>query len=294
MSWSAWLALVLLALLIIVPLAAHYTFRRRVRHEMATMLAEAAPVRHGASVAKDASSPPPLQATDIAGLPDPVRAWLTACGAVGRLLINAARFTQEGAIRTQPSQPWMPMRAIQYYTVNPPGLIWSVMVRPLPILWIAGRDLYHHGRGRMLIKVLSLVRVVDAEGPEMDQGSLLRFLIEMMLVPSVAVADYVRWEPVDGRRARAVMTYAGVTADLVIEFGSDALPARATAKRYYDGGSQGFSLMDWEVVATEPREVHGLRSPTQVEVIWHTPEGAFPYFRGRIETTYDVGPEPEF
>ena len=52
-----------------------------------------------------------------------------------------------------------------------------------PLMAVVGRDKYVNGRGEMLIKILGLLPVVDARGPEMDQGTMLRYLAEMTWFP---------------------------------------------------------------------------------------------------------------
>ena len=75
--------------------------------------------------------------------------------------------------------------------------------------------MYFQGRGSMLIKLLSAVKVVDATGHEMDQGSLVRYLAEMPWFPTSLLPSggLVKWEPVDGDSARAIMK----DGDLTIE-----------------------------------------------------------------------------
>ena len=44
----------------------------------------------------------------------------------------------------------------------------------VPLIYFAGRDKYAEGRGHMLIKLFSLIKVADAGGKEVDQGTLPR------------------------------------------------------------------------------------------------------------------------
>ena len=50
---------------------------------------------------------------------------------------------------------------------------------------------------------------VDAKGKEIDQGALLRYLGEIVWVPSAALSDYITWEEMDSTTARATMSYEG-------------------------------------------------------------------------------------
>ena len=73
-----------------------------------------------------------------------------------------------------------------------PEFIWRVRVQMMHVLPVAGRDSYVDGRGRMLIKLGSVVPVVDAADEKIDQGALLRFLGEIVWFPAAALSPYIR------------------------------------------------------------------------------------------------------
>ena len=87
---------------------------------------------------------------------------------------------------------WMPVVAEQHVRIDRPGFVWTADVAAGPFLRLAGRVSYREGTGRMRILAQSLIPVVDAQGPQTDQGTLLRFLAELVWYPSAALAD---WRP---------------------------------------------------------------------------------------------------
>jgi hypothetical protein len=101
-------------------------------------------------------------------------------------------------------------RAVQYFATGKPGFIWNARVDMMPLLTLAGRDKYADGKGNMLIKVLGIMPIVDATGPETDQGAMHRYLGEMIWFPSAALEPYITWEPIDAVSAKATMSYGGV------------------------------------------------------------------------------------
>jgi hypothetical protein len=174
-------------------------------------------VKDGETIARDllarASS---AQATivgvdEIGRLPAPVRRWLEGAGVVGKPRALNVRLKQRGGLRTSPDGDFMPAIADQYFSVAEPAFVWRVRVAMFQ-LPVYGRDSYIDGRGHMLIKALGLVRVADATGEQIDQGTLLRFLGETVWFPSAALQPYVHWEVIDEASARATMTYGNVTA----------------------------------------------------------------------------------
>ena len=177
-----------------------------------------------------------VEAQELEKLPPPVRRWLAVSGTVGRPRATTVRLKQRGEMRTGPDKPWMPVAAEQYFSVDPPGFVWSVNARMMGVLPIAGRDRYADGHGHMLIKLASLLTVADGVGAEIDQGAVLRYLGEIVWFPSAALSDTISWEAIDERSARATMRHAGVTASAVFAFDERGRFASLTADRYMSRG----------------------------------------------------------
>jgi len=218
-----------------------------------------------------------LSVDDVAALPDPVRRWLHACGAVGRTRATTVRLLERGGLRAAPDQPYMEAEAQQYFSVDPPGFVWTVDVtmKHLPVL---GRDEFVNGHGRMLITLFGLVPVVDATGPRIDQGTALRYLGEIIWFPSAAVSPAITWQAIDDHCARATLRMGDVEASAVFEFDDRGRFRLLTAKRYLDGKS----LETWEIPATEWRTVRGIEMPVRGNAVWKLKEGDFDYFQWEI------------
>jgi hypothetical protein len=226
-------------------------------------------------------------ADDLRALPAPVQRWLEASGVVGEPRVATVRLRQRGGLRTSPEQDFMPAEAEQYVTVDPPGLVWRVRTRMLRVLPIAGRDEYRQGRGSMQIRVASLIPVVDAAGPEIDQGALLRFLGEIVWLPSAALSPAIAWHPIDEHRARAVMSHGGITASAEFTFAPDGRFLEMSAERYKGGGAEA-TLERWVVPARAWRTIDGVTIPVEGDVVWKLEGGDFNYYRWEIlEVDYD-------
>lgn len=117
-------------------------------------------------------------------LPAPVQRYLRYAQVVGKEPIRTVRLKQQGVMRTQPGQKWMPVVAEQYFTTQPPAFLWYATMRPFPLVWISGIDRFSDGHGSMRIKLLSFIPLGDARGSEIDQGELQRYLLEMGWFPT--------------------------------------------------------------------------------------------------------------
>lgn len=218
---------------------------------------------------------------DLDRLPAPVQKWLENSQVVGQERVSTVRLKQSGMMRTEPEKSWMPFKAEQYFVTEEPGFIWNAKINAAPMFHISGRDKYDDGHGNMLIKVLSLITIGDATGKEMDQGTMLRYLAEMMWYPTTALNDYIKWEEIDESSARANMSYRGVTASATFKFDENGDVSSFSSKRYGEFGGQ-YSLETWSGSVGEIKLMDGIRIPTKGEVTWELEAGDFTWLEWEI------------
>lgn len=213
-------------------------------------------------------------------LPPVVWEWMENVNVLGKERIEVVHFTQTGQMRTSPDGKWMPVEAEQYAKTASPGFLWIADVEAVPYIHLTGRDKYEDGRGHMLIKLLSLFPVADSRGSKIDQGTLLRYLAEMVWYPSAALEDYISWEQVDSSSARATMSYGDITASGIFEFDENNRVIRFEAKRYYDR-KEGATLEPWVITIDENsyQWIEGMQIPTAAEVTWKLKEGDFTWYK---------------
>ena len=232
----------------------------------------------------------PITEADLVDLPEPLQRYLTQTGVLGRPRIGTVRLKQEGFFRTRPDQNWMPMQAVEYYSVDPPAFLWHGKIRMLPFLSVQGRDHYEAGTGHMLIK-LAAFTLGDARGPQMDQGALLRYFNEIMWFPTAFLSESIRWEEVDANSARGTIQIGGTSASAVLHVTETGQFANFVADRYMSTGNT-FSLETWSTPIDDYAELNGMKLPVSGEGVWHLDAGDFSYIRLRItELQYDA-PQP--
>jgi hypothetical protein len=215
-------------------------------------------------------------------IPPVVQRWLKRSNIVGKEFIQIVHLKQRGEMKTKPDGSWMSVDAEQYITADPPGFIWIADVKS-PFLHLSGRDKYENGRGHMLIKLFSLIPVVDARGKEIDQGALLRYLGEIVWVPSAALSDYITWEEIDSTTAKATMSYGGITASGIFKFDENGDFVSFEADRYYYR-KEGSTLERWVITVNGKsyREFEGIRVPANLSVTWRFETGDFTWYRMEI------------
>lgn len=204
----------------------------------------------------------------LVGLPEPVQRYLRYTGVVGKPFVRRAQLRQSGRMLLGRGQPWVPLKAEEWYAVQPPGFVWdaTLFVGPLPV--VRARDMYRAGEGHMLIKVASAFTVADAKGEELDQGEMMRYLNEMMWFPSAFLADNVSFEALDATSARVTLTDHGRRVTATLFFDADGRLSEFEGRRYADG-----ELETWSVPVTAYGELAGLNLPTRCKAVWKLARG---------------------
>src|SRR6056297_2394708 len=152
---------------------------------------------------------------EMSKLPYPVAKWLLSSGFDGQNYVGAVKLKQKGELRTAIGKPWLPMEAKQLFVTAQPGFVWDA-------------------KGSMLIKLMSIANVVDAKGPEIDQGTLLRYLAETAWFPTAALSEYIEWRPINEKSAMAKMEYGGIGAEGIFEFNEKGQVVAFSAKRFME------------------------------------------------------------
>ncbi len=262
-------------ILVAIVAFAGWSFNRDVRSEVTEMLSEN-------SVDKKEI----LTEEKISHLPPVIQKWLKNSGAVGREKIHSVYLKQRGKIRMKPEQEsWYNAQAEQWFTVDNPAFIWEVKVDMMPLVFFTGRDKFSEGKGSMLIKILSLINIVNSSNNEkINQGTLQRYLGEIVWFPTAAVSPHIKWEQVDSVTVRATMTYKGTTGSALFYFNENGDFVKFSAMRYM-GTEKDPQLKEWTITLNEYKIYDGIKIPTKGEATWKLDDGDFTWYKLEI---YDV------
>ncbi|MBE9136023.1 hypothetical protein IQ254_02190 [Nodosilinea sp. LEGE 07088] len=126
-------------------------------------------------------------------------------------LATAVRLRMHGQIKLK---AWSPFRAEQ--VIYPQrGLIWqaTAWVQGLPIL---GSDRLVDGDGAMRWKLLGLMPVMVADGPDMTRSAIGRLLGEQIWLPSALLKPGVIWSDLSETQTQASVSYGAETTNLIL------------------------------------------------------------------------------
>jgi len=209
-----------------------------------------------------------LTIEEINTLPTPVQRWLLGCGAVGQPKQWNGKITQKALMQMKPAQDkWFKATATQYTSIQEPSFIWSVNMKMNPFLWFLGRDKFINGTGEMLIKMNGLLTVADESGEKIDEGSLQRYLGEMVWFPSLAISPYIEWEEVDEQTAIAHMSINGTKGSGTFHFDQMGNFVRFQAWRY-QGNEPNSEKKEWILTVQGYERFQNIKIPAQMEAMW--------------------------
>jgi hypothetical protein len=216
---------------------------------------------------------------DIQLLPEPVKNWLRNSGTVGKPFVNLGKVTQKAEMKMKPDQAnWLHATAIQYTTIDNPAFIWTVDVKMNALLNFRGRDKFENGKGEMLIKMNSLINVVNEQGEKMDEGSLQRYLGEMVWFPSLALSPYISWEQIDATTAKATMTYKVTAGSGTFYFNAQGDVIKFSAFRY-KGNEPDAKRHDWIMHIFDYKTFEGIKVPAQMTSTWKLDENDWTWLK---------------
>jgi hypothetical protein len=218
----------------------------------------------------------------LGDLPAPVVRYFRTALRDGQPIIHQVRLEQEGEFLLKAPDGWRPFTAVQH--IDPVGFVWEARIRMIPGVPVLVRDGFVAGAGSMHASVLGLITMVSQEGtPEIASAALMRYLAEAVWCPTALLPSQgVRWSPVDDSTARATLSVGPITVSLDYQFGADGLVRGVYAPdRGRDVNGRSVPT-PWQGRWSEWGERDGMRIPLRGEVEWILPEGALPYWRGRV------------
>jgi hypothetical protein len=223
-----------------------------------------------------------LQPDRLARLPEPVRRYLEHAIPRGTPLASAVRLRMHGEIRLR---RWFPFTAEQVIRWDR-GMIWRATVR----MWgvpVRGFDRLVDGQGEMQWKLLGIIPIIKAAGPDITRSAAGRVAGESVWLPSALAGDAVSWTARDSSHAHASFTVAGEHMELALTIGPNGRLERISFKRWGNPEGGEFRYADFGCLVENERTFGAYTIPSGLRAGWHFGAEAFEsgdeFFRVIIE-----------
>lgn len=223
----------------------------------------------------------PITEQDLRHLPPLVQRWLRSVHVIGKPLPSYIKVRQKGIMRAEQSAAWLPFEAEQYFTIKPAAFVWVAAMHTNFLVDINARDKFENGKGNMLIKAASTIPIANSSSEQIDQGTMLRYLAEMIWFPHAAVSEYLAWEQLDDHHARVTMQNGNLKVTGTFTFNTEGLPVAFEALRWgeFDGT---YSLEKWSITITRYESFDGILTPAAADVSWKLKQGEFVWLQLQI------------
>ena len=216
-------------------------------------------------------------------LPAPIQRYLTYTGVAGMEWIENVQLKYIGKFRTEADKPWMPMVAHQSYTTDPASFSWDAKFKVAGIPLLRVKDKYENGTGSMHGKLAGLFTLFKTEEcAELNQGTMLRYLNEMMWFPTAFFSKKISWQAIDGQSAQVTYTDFGTSVSARLFIDEKGQITNFIAERYREEKGT-YVLGTWSTPIDAYGEFNGLNLPIHGVAQWHLPEGEFPYIELEIK-----------
>ena len=244
--------------------------------------------------ARDPTESAVFDGGELENLPAPVQAYFRTVLQDAQPIVAAVSIEHTGTFNMgEASDRWKPFASTQRVVTRRAGFVWDGCVTMMPGLRVRVHDAYVAGEGLLHAAVLGIVSVANMRGVgDLAQGELMRFLAEAVWYPTALLPSQgVHWSAVNDRSAAATLEDGDHRLTLLFHFNEDGLidvVSAETRGRTVDGTvvPTPWQGRFWNYAIRD-----GMRVPLEGEVAWLLPEGAKPYWRGRVtELSYEFAP----
>lgn len=198
----------------------------------------------------------------VARLPEPAQRWLTHAIPVGTPLWSSAEVSMHGQIKLG---AWRRFTARQVITPDD-GYIWAATAW-LGWLPVRGFDRFSSGTGEMRWRMLGLVPVVTAVGPDVSRSAAGRLVSEIVLAPTGFRA--ATWTP--GRSADHVVGtwhLGGEEESVELQIGPAGEVRSVLVSRWGNPGGEPFGRYPFGCTVHREGEFGGVTIPAEVSAGW--------------------------
>jgi hypothetical protein len=242
---------------------------------------------------------PPLVQADLASLPLAVQRYIRLNGAIGQPRVRNFRARFHGQIRSGPKARWMTFTGEQHNFYGPPSGPSRFFLMDASMFGIPVQAFHRYidAHATMRVKIASLLTMVDAKGPVMDEGETVTLFNDLCVFAPGALVDHdIEWQETDTHTVEAQFSYAGQCVRAVLSFNARGELTDFVSDDRSAASSDGasFTKMRWSTPLSDYRAFGTHRLMANGQGVWHAPAGEYVYLRFDLDAIdYNVSKPPE-
>lgn len=215
------------------------------------------------------SRPKLYHESQLAGLPDPVQRYFKQVLQDGQPYVFYARLKHTGRFKSAQNKAWSKIQGEQYFTIERPGFVWKGTT-PL----FTAQDLYLADRGRLVVYLFSMLKIVDQQDKNYDEAELQRWLSEASLFPvALLPSSRLSWQARDERSAVLHFRYQGHQLECFVTFNEEGFIESISTERLMKEGRKE----TWIGEFADYQTFGPMKVPTRIKATWLLDEGPYTY-----------------
>ena len=209
-------------------------------------------------------APQGFDPSQVMHLPPTARRYFLHALAPGVKLAHAAHLRMHGTIRL--GKEWQIFRAEQVLSWDR-GFVWKARVGgALPIV---GSDRWVDGEGSMRWKLLGIMPVMTADGPDISRSAAGRLQLESMWLPAVLLDPNVEWIAGDDDAHTEVVVRAhGEESHVELDVDDHGTPRHAALRRWGNPEGGEFHPAPFGIIVEDEGTFDGITVPTKIRAGW--------------------------
>lgn len=200
----------------------------------------------------------------VSHLPVSAQRYLEHAIAPGTMLASTVRLRMHGEIKLK---GWLPFNAQQVICLDK-GMMWRATVK----MWgmpIRGFDRIVDGAGEMRWKLLGIIPVVVASGPDISTSAVGRLAAELVWLPSAFMLGRASWTETDSSCFSVSLPLQDQQAALDVTIDERGRLNTVHLERWGNPDKGNFHKLDFGGIAEEEQPFGGYTIPSRLRVGWY-------------------------
>lgn len=223
---------------------------------------------------------------ELDALPAPVAAYFRTVLQDGQPMVAGARVRHGGSFNLgQSADQWKPFTSDQQVLTRRPAFDWDARIRLTPGLQVHVHDAYVAGEGLLRATLVGLIPLASLKGRgALAEGELMRYFAEAAWYPTALLPSQgVRWQAVDAHSALGTLVDGQISVTMLFSFNDQNMIEAVSAEARGRTVKGKLIPTPWRGRFWRYGQRDNMQVPLEAEVAWLLPDGAQPYWRGRIE-----------
>lgn len=226
---------------------------------------------------------------DLHHLPIIVKKYLSYTNSIGMPKVFNFRAVFKGGMRSNPGDPYMPMKTFQYNFVDEPSRFFRFMATKAGMP-VSGIHSYDTSGAIFNVKLLNLFPIIDAKGDQLKQAETVTVLNDFCFIaPGALIDKRIQWEQVNDTVVIARFTNPPFTVSAHLYFTSEGLLFNFISNDRFETDGKTYKNYPWITPVSDYKDLNGYRLGTKAGLWYDRPDGRFQYGELElVEVEYNV------